>query len=83
MVVEYSTDGGTFSAGRPRQWSPTQIRRNLGIGTQNFDVSPDGKRVVMFPRPTAEETEGLAACDVPAELLRRSAAPDPLTAEER
>ncbi|HVH29094.1 MAG TPA: hypothetical protein VM818_20210 [Vicinamibacterales bacterium] len=56
MVVEYSINGDTFTAGRPRQWSPTQIRRIRS--SQNFDVSADGKRVVMFPRPAAEETEG-------------------------
>jgi len=28
-------------------WSPTPVRR-LGV-TGNFDVSPDGKHVVMFP----------------------------------
>jgi serine/threonine-protein kinase len=54
MVVSYATEGNSFSAGRPRPWSPTQVRRD-GV-RQNFDVSADGKRV--FPRPAAEQAEG-------------------------
>jgi hypothetical protein len=53
-VVSYATEGNSFSAGRPRPWSPTQVRRD-GV-RQNFDVSADGKRV--FPRPAAEQAEG-------------------------
>ena len=56
MAASYSTQGDAFSAGVPRVWSPTQVRRN-GV-RQNFDVSPDGKRVIMFPRPVAEESTG-------------------------
>jgi serine/threonine-protein kinase len=56
MVVSYATEGNSFSAGRPRPWSPTQVRRD-GV-RQNFDVSADGKRVVIFPRPAAEQAEG-------------------------
>jgi hypothetical protein len=55
-VVSYATEGNSFSAGRPRPWSPTQVRRD-GV-RQNFDVSADGKRVVIFPRPAAEQAEG-------------------------
>jgi serine/threonine-protein kinase len=48
MVVGYNVSGDVFTPGQPRAWSPTQIRRT---GTrQNFDITPDGKRVVMFPR---------------------------------
>jgi serine/threonine-protein kinase len=55
MVVSYTTEGGAFSAGRPRPWSPTQVRRD-GV-RQNFDVSADGTRVVIFPLPATEQTE--------------------------
>ena len=47
MVADYSVQGDTFTASIPRVWSPTRVRR-LGV-TGNFDVSPDGKHVVMFP----------------------------------
>jgi serine/threonine-protein kinase len=56
MAVSYSTQGDAFSAGIPRVWSPAQVRR-IGV-QQSFDVSPDGKRVVVFPRPAADETVG-------------------------
>jgi serine/threonine-protein kinase len=56
MVVSYSITGDSFSAGKPRVWSPTQIRRNGVI--QSFDISADGKRAVIFPRPAAEEGQG-------------------------
>jgi serine/threonine-protein kinase len=55
MVVNYTIEGNSFIGGSPRAWSPTQVFRD-GV-RQNFDVSPDGKRVVMFPRPM-EQTEG-------------------------
>jgi Tol biopolymer transport system component len=47
MVADYSIQGDTFTASIPGVWSPTPVRR-LGV-TRNFDVSPDGKHVVMFP----------------------------------
>ncbi len=52
MAASYTTLGDSFSAGPPRVWSPMKIRRN-GI-LLNFDVSPDGKRVAMFPHPEVE-----------------------------
>ena len=56
MVVNYTTDVDSFTAGRPRPWSPLQVRRDSV--RQNFDVSSDGKRVVIFPRPAADQAEG-------------------------
>jgi Tol biopolymer transport system component/predicted Ser/Thr protein kinase len=54
MVVDYSAQGDLFRAGKPRVWSPVAIRR-MGL-RQNFDLSPDGKRVVMFPQPESQES---------------------------
>jgi serine/threonine protein kinase/Tol biopolymer transport system component len=56
MAVNYTSQGDTFSPGIPHAWSSTQVRR-MGV-QQNFDVSSDGKRVVMFPIPTAEQPQG-------------------------
>jgi len=56
MVVSYSITGDSFSAGKPRVWSPVQIRRNGVI--QNFDISADGTRAVVFPRATAQDGQG-------------------------
>ena len=59
MVASYSVTGDAFMSGQPRAWSPTQVRRT---GTrQNFDITPDGKRVVMFPRAAKEEQGNLHA----------------------
>jgi hypothetical protein len=55
MVMNYTSEGNSFVFGTPRAWSPTQVFRD-GV-RQNFDVSPDGKRVVMFPR-LVEQSEG-------------------------
>jgi hypothetical protein len=56
MAVNYTMQGDSFSAGKPRVWSPTQVRR-MNV-QQNFDVAPDGKRVVMFPRAAVAELPG-------------------------
>ena len=56
MVASYTVTGESFAAGVPRPWAPTQVLRD-GV-RQNFDVSPDGKRVVVFPRPTEARVEG-------------------------
>jgi hypothetical protein len=75
MAAGYTTQGDSFTAGIPRAWSPMQIRR---IGAQqSFDVSPDGKRVAMFPRP-AVEMPAATSMRIPAELLRRGAATGPV-----
>jgi serine/threonine-protein kinase len=47
MVASYTAEGNAFSSGRPRAWAPTPVLRTGTL--QNFDVSPDGKRVLVFP----------------------------------
>lgn len=49
MVVDYTTEGEAFLPGTPRAWAPAQIYRD-GV-RMNFDLAPDGKRVVVTPRP--------------------------------
>ncbi|MFM2124762.1 MAG: hypothetical protein RL328_1213, partial [Acidobacteriota bacterium] len=56
QVAAYSMEGREFSVRAPRAWSATPIRR-MNV-QQNFDVFPGGKRVVMFPQPTVEQTGG-------------------------
>jgi Tol biopolymer transport system component len=55
MVMDYTIQGDSFSAGKPRVWSPAQVLRT-GVN-QDFDVSADGKRVIMFPKPSAEQSQ--------------------------
>jgi hypothetical protein len=44
-VVDYTTSGETFSAGMPRDWSPTATYLT-GV-FQNYDMFPDGKHAVV------------------------------------
>jgi Tol biopolymer transport system component len=50
MVVTYSAQGDSFLADRSRPWSDTQVLEpNLVVW--NMDAAPDGKRLVISPRP--------------------------------
>jgi eukaryotic-like serine/threonine-protein kinase len=46
MQVSYTVRGGSFVASRPTAWGRTQLG-NTGV-LANFDVSPDGRRVVAL-----------------------------------
>jgi serine/threonine protein kinase/Tol biopolymer transport system component len=41
-AVEYTVDGHSFSAGKPRVWSETRVA-DLGVNSA-YDLAPDGKR---------------------------------------
>ena len=56
MVAGYTVNGDTFTVTSLRPWSQTQVLRD-GV-RQNFDITPDGKRVVMYPKPVESKTEG-------------------------
>jgi serine/threonine-protein kinase len=55
-VADYTIQDGAFSASPARAWSPAKIFRD-GV-RQNFDISADGKRAVVFPAPVAEAQAG-------------------------
>ena len=46
MVAGYRVDGDSFIPDKPRAWSETRLA-NLGL-FKNFDVAPDGKRIVAL-----------------------------------
>ena len=52
MVAEYVASGDSFNAGGPRQWSPGQFTARGP--NRNFDVHPDGKRIMVMKTPEAE-----------------------------
>jgi Tol biopolymer transport system component len=58
MATEYEVRGDSFVVRKPRQWSSTQI---LGPGYTQFDLAPDGKRVVglLDLAPAPEKTENV------------------------
>jgi serine/threonine-protein kinase len=78
MVVPYTTKGDTFQPGLPELWSPRATRRN-GV-YPNYDVTPDGKRIITFP-PSGEDIEGKTSARFTVllnffdELERRTAGP--------
>jgi serine/threonine-protein kinase len=52
MVATYNASGDSFHANKPELWSPGRFSERLGA--VNFDVSPDGKRVVVLRAPASE-----------------------------
>jgi serine/threonine-protein kinase len=56
MVADYTVRGDSFVTDTPRVWSSARVLRTGVIA--NFDLAPDGKRVVAFPRPHGEADEG-------------------------
>jgi serine/threonine-protein kinase len=54
MVVDYSTKGGSFVAGKPRAWSGKQLANAGLIG--NFDVASNGKRFAVLT-PAGQEAQ--------------------------
>jgi serine/threonine-protein kinase len=53
MVAPYSVSGESFIPGKPQLWSPGQFTERLG--SVNFDVHPDGKRVLVLKAPASKE----------------------------
>jgi serine/threonine-protein kinase len=54
MVVDYTVDGASFVAGKPRPWSDRQI---FYTGTSNLDLAPGGKRFAVFSTPETAPSE--------------------------
>jgi Tol biopolymer transport system component/tRNA A-37 threonylcarbamoyl transferase component Bud32 len=53
MSAAYAAKGDSFTAGKPRPWSNTQL---FDIGLANLDLAPDGKRFVVAAAPPADST---------------------------
>jgi serine/threonine-protein kinase len=58
MVVNYTLQGDSFSAGKPRVWSERQLLQPNFIRV--LDLHPDGKRFAVFPRLDVEDSTGNA-----------------------
>jgi Tol biopolymer transport system component len=57
MVAAYTTQGDSFFASKPRLWSDQELV--VSTPYPNFDVSPDGAKIVGLIRPQgAEGTKG-------------------------
>ena len=53
MVLDYTADGDSFAAGKPRPWSDVPMNQ----GELNLDLAPDGKRFVEIPQQVAASAE--------------------------
>ena len=53
MAVSYTATGDSFDADKPRPWSNTQIMDLFGTTVWNLDLSPNGKRFAVIPKPDA------------------------------
>jgi hypothetical protein len=47
MVIAYTVKDGSFVEDKPHLWSETRLV-NTGSGAWNFDLAPDGKRLVVL-----------------------------------
>jgi len=56
MVVDYISKAGVFVPGKPRLWSDVPIERTGNF--QNYDVHPDGKRILAIPQKSDEGQGG-------------------------
>jgi len=56
MVANYTLQGDSFSATKPRVWSDRQVL--LPNFIRVLDLHPEGKRFAVFPRPEIEEAKG-------------------------
>ena len=56
MVAAYTAKGDSFVAEKPRVWSEKRIGDTGNSGT-NFDVAPDGKRIVALIPVDAPEAQ--------------------------
>jgi serine/threonine-protein kinase len=55
MVASYSVKGDSFVAEKPRLWSGKRLA-NIGL-SGNYDLAPDGKRIVGFMRAETPEAQ--------------------------
>jgi serine/threonine-protein kinase len=75
MVATYSIKDGSFVPDKPRLWSPKPIV-NMVNSVKNFDLAPDGKRIVaLMPFETPEnpivQSRVTFLLNFPDELKRR------------
>jgi hypothetical protein len=52
MVAGYTASGDSFTADKPREWSPAPIQM---VGNNwPLDLAPDGRRFVVYPTDTSQ-----------------------------
>jgi len=56
MSAAYKESGGSFQPDKPQFWSPGQFT-DLGGSINDFDLHPDGKRLLVLKAPPASEAQ--------------------------
>jgi eukaryotic-like serine/threonine-protein kinase len=57
MVANYTVKGDSFAADKPRLWSEKKLADFGVVGTSNYDLAPDGKRIAAIMPAAAAETQ--------------------------
>ena len=52
MAVNYTANGDSFIADKPRAWSERRLLNNGG-----FDFAPDGKRIAVIVQASEQEAQ--------------------------
>ena len=56
MVAAYTVTGNSFAVAKPRRWCGSPIL--FAGGVNDLDITPDGKRAVVFPAPGSAASKG-------------------------
>ena len=57
MMTVYTAKGDSFVADKPRVWSEKRLA-NLGLNGANYDLTPEGKRIVaLMPAEAPKEQQ--------------------------
>ena len=66
MVASYAAKADSFVSGKPRVWSDKRLADFGTIGFSNYDVAPDGKRIIaLMPVDTPEAQQVAEPRDLP------------------
>ena len=57
MVANYTVKGDSFVTEKPRVWSEKRLANFGAVGTKNYDLAPDGKRIVALMPVDAPEAQ--------------------------
>jgi serine/threonine-protein kinase len=79
MVVSYIVNGDSFAPEKPREWSARPVG-DIGGGAFNLDISPDGKRFIVYRNvetaaPQLPPNHVMLAINFFEEVRRRMAGP--------
>jgi len=57
MVTAYTVKGDSFEPGKPGLWSTKKLIQGRANSNKNFDLAPDGKRIVAIMSADSPESQ--------------------------